>query len=137
MEAYENAKIIFNKHMNHIHIECGNFDYIEDYYYKQEFFNSLETKFYNIHLEHSDTCPNRAYRIMCQNSEVAVIHSEKNVRLAVCMAVFDAEGKILLTRRNASMRVFPHAWVMPGGHIDLGESLEEGVIREILEETGI
>lgn len=26
---------------------------------------------------------------------------------------------------------------MPGGHIDFGESLEEGVIRELLEETGI
>lgn len=26
---------------------------------------------------------------------------------------------------------------MPGGHTDAGESLEESVIREILEETGI
>jgi 8-oxo-dGTP pyrophosphatase MutT (NUDIX family) len=31
----------------------------------------------------------------------------------------------------------PRAWVLPGGHIDLGESLEQGVIRELLEETGI
>ena len=35
------------------------------------------------------------------------------------------------------MKIFPHAWVMPGGHIDLGETLEEGVIRELKEETGI
>ncbi len=47
------------------------------------------------------------------------------------MAVFDIDGKILLTRRNINMKIFPHAWVMPGGHIDLGESLEEGVIREL------
>lgn len=53
------------------------------------------------------------------------------------MAVFDSEKKLLLTRRNSNLRVFPHAWVMPGGHIDLGESLEEGVVREIKEETGI
>jgi 8-oxo-dGTP pyrophosphatase MutT (NUDIX family) len=26
---------------------------------------------------------------------------------------------------------------MPGGHIDLGETLEEGVVRELKEETGI
>ena len=26
---------------------------------------------------------------------------------------------------------------MPGGHIDLAESLEEGVIRELREEAGI
>lgn len=35
------------------------------------------------------------------------------------------------------MKIFPNAWVLPGGHIDNGESLEEGVVREILEETGI
>jgi len=26
---------------------------------------------------------------------------------------------------------------MPGGHIDPGETLQQGVIREVLEETGI
>ena len=35
------------------------------------------------------------------------------------------------------MRIFPGAWVLPGGHIDLGEDLEECVIREIHEETGV
>jgi nucleoside triphosphatase len=35
------------------------------------------------------------------------------------------------------MRVFPNAWVMPGGHIESGETLEEALIREINEETGI
>ena len=35
------------------------------------------------------------------------------------------------------MRVYPNAWVLPGGHIDLGETLEECVIREVHEETGV
>ena len=35
------------------------------------------------------------------------------------------------------MKIFPKAWVLPGGHIDLGETLETGVIREIVEEVGI
>ncbi len=26
---------------------------------------------------------------------------------------------------------------MPGGHLELNESLEEGVVREIFEETGV
>ena len=53
------------------------------------------------------------------------------------MAILDKNGKILLTRRPKSMRIFPWAWVLPGGHIELGETFEEAVIREINEETGI
>ena len=28
-------------------------------------------------------------------------------------------------------------WATPGGHLDAGESLEEGLLREMIEETGI
>lgn len=31
----------------------------------------------------------------------------------------------------------PNSWVLPGGHIDPGESLENAVVRELEEETGI
>ena len=44
---------------------------------------------------------------------------------------------MLLTKRSQRMSVFPGAWVLPGGHIEVGESLEECAIREIKEETGI
>ena len=57
--------------------------------------------------------------------------------LAVCMAVYDSDNKLLLTRRSKKMKLFPRAWVLPGGHIEKGESLEDGVIREIEEETGV
>ena len=57
--------------------------------------------------------------------------------LAVCMGVYDSDNKLLLTRRSKKMKLFPRAWVLPGGHIEKGESLEDGVIREIEEETGV
>lgn len=93
--------------------------------YKREFFKSKETKYYSLYFEHSDTCPNRIYRMLCQDAgNLPVVYSSKNIKLAVCMAIFDSEKKLLLTRRNIGLRVFPHAWVMPGGHIDMGETLE-------------
>ena len=47
------------------------------------------------------------------------------------------EGKILLTRRESHMRTFPRAWVLPGGAIDAGETLQQAGIRELKEETNL
>ena len=65
------------------------------------------------------------------------MYSKTLQKCAVCMAVMDGDGRLLVTRRVKNMRIFPWAWVLPGGHIDPGEKLEESVRREIAEETGI
>ncbi len=44
----------------------------------------------------------------------------------------DETGKILLQRR-ADMDF----WSMPGGNVEIGESVEQGVAREVYEETGL
>jgi 8-oxo-dGTP diphosphatase len=45
------------------------------------------------------------------------------------------QGRTLLIRRgNEPLR---GEWSIPGGTLEIGESLEEGVARELLEETGI
>jgi nucleoside triphosphatase len=47
--------------------------------------------------------------------------------------IFNAEGKYLLLKS--------HKWfgkyVIPGGHIELGETMEQALIREIKEETNL
>jgi len=45
------------------------------------------------------------------------------------------EGRALLIRRG-SEPLRGH-WAIPGGTLELGESLEAGVARELLEETGV
>jgi ADP-ribose pyrophosphatase YjhB (NUDIX family) len=49
-----------------------------------------------------------------------------------CAVVADDEGRILLQRRADSGQ-----WSLPGGAMDLGETLGEAVVREVREETGM
>ncbi|MEN8260328.1 MAG: NUDIX hydrolase [Pseudomonadota bacterium] len=39
---------------------------------------------------------------------------------------------VLIERRNP-----PHGWAIPGGFVDVGESVEAAAVREALEETGL
>lgn len=43
-------------------------------------------------------------------------------------------GKILLVNQKVSPN---RTWSLPGGRLEQGETLEEGIVREILEETGL
>jgi len=50
-------------------------------------------------------------------------------------AVVVDEGRVLLVRRGHEP--LKGQWSLPGGLLELGESLEAGVVREISEETGL
>ena len=47
--------------------------------------------------------------------------------------IFNAKGELLLLQSNK----WPGKYVVPGGHVELGERLEQAVIRESKEETGL
>ncbi|MCO5968256.1 NUDIX domain-containing protein [Actinoallomurus soli] len=51
---------------------------------------------------------------------------------SVNVVVANAQGEILLIRRTDNDN-----WAVPGGAIDLGESLAQAAVRETKEETGI
>ena len=50
-------------------------------------------------------------------------------------AVVVHEGRVLLVRRGAAPS--RGLWAVPGGALELGETLQQGAEREILEETGV
>ncbi|NSL42668.1 NUDIX hydrolase [Streptomyces sp. 8P21H-1] len=58
-----------------------------------------------------------------------------NKRLAA--AVVMRKGLILLVRRSETERFLPRVWGVPCGKLEPGERPEDGVLRELKEETGL
>jgi 8-oxo-dGTP pyrophosphatase MutT (NUDIX family) len=54
------------------------------------------------------------------------------VRPSVSAVIFDRRGRILLQQRSDGGQ-----WGLPGGSVEIGESLADAVAREVLEETGL
>jgi 8-oxo-dGTP pyrophosphatase MutT (NUDIX family) len=52
--------------------------------------------------------------------------------------IFSKNGKILMGKKDpAKGGVYPDCWHIPGGGMEEGETLEQALRREVLEETGI
>ncbi len=56
----------------------------------------------------------------------------RNPLPTVDVVVLCEGGVVLIERRNP-----PRGWALPGGFVEVGESLEEAARREALEETGL
>ncbi|MFM9942072.1 MAG: NUDIX domain-containing protein [Hyphomicrobiaceae bacterium] len=55
--------------------------------------------------------------------------------LAVDCVAFDGKGRLLLIRRGNPP--FQGQYALPGGFVDVGETVEDACRRELMEETGI
>lgn len=64
-------------------------------------------------------------------SRPTTVH-ETVVRAGVAAVVRDGRGRVLLHRRRVG-----EGWAPPSGHLEPGESLREGVAREVREETAL
>ena len=54
------------------------------------------------------------------------------IRAAVSAVIFDRRGRLLLQQRSDGGQ-----WGLPGGSVEIGESVREAIAREVLEETGL
>ena len=56
------------------------------------------------------------------------------IAVDIIIELSDRPGRpiVLIERRNP-----PHGWALPGGFVDLGETLEHAAVREAGEETGL
>ena len=63
--------------------------------------------------------------------------SHKPFALSAKVVVCDERGRCLLLKRSMSSKGNPGKWDLPGGKVDTGENLEQGLLREVAEETGL
>jgi glycerol-1-phosphatase len=54
------------------------------------------------------------------------------VRPSVSAVIFDRRGRVLLQQRSDGGQ-----WGLPGGSVEIGESVTAAVVREVREETGL
>lgn len=54
----------------------------------------------------------------------------------VITGILKDDGLFLVVKRNEDDNLYPGAWEFPGGHLEDGESLKDGLKRELKEEIG-
>lgn len=59
--------------------------------------------------------------------------TDYDTRLAAYAVILDEADRILLALRNVAPEP---QWTLPGGGVELGETVEQAVVRELREETG-
>lgn len=73
----------------------------------------------------------KATRRECHSGSM-LLHS------VVHLHIFDSQGRLYLQRRSMNKDIQPGKWdTAVGGHVDLGETIEEALRREVREELGI
>jgi ADP-ribose pyrophosphatase YjhB (NUDIX family) len=61
--------------------------------------------------------------------------NKANLRHVVVHAIVEMDGKLLLVKRTGNL-LESGKWSLPSGYLDRDETAAEGVMRELLEETG-
>ena len=62
---------------------------------------------------------------------------DEKVGVGVGALILNENGEVLLTLRNSGANNRAGLWDLPGGTVEFGNKLEETIVREVEEETGL
>ena len=54
----------------------------------------------------------------------------------ILTGILKYKDEFLIVKRSENDNLYPGAWEFPGGHLEIGETLKEGLKRELYEEIG-
>lgn len=66
-----------------------------------------------------------------------IVHTKGMWHREVAAWIMNQNGEVLIQKRVATKKHDPNKWALTAGHLDAGEELKNGIIREIKEELGI
>ena len=69
--------------------------------------------------------------LQAENKLLAAALAKHGPRVCVAALVLDDDGRLLLVRHKV------RGWELPGGKVETGETWRAGLVRELLEETGL
>lgn len=69
------------------------------------------------------------------SSRPVVGEGKKTILISMATAILEHDGKVFIQQRN-SQDIWGGLWEFPGGRIEEGETAEDAVVREYMEETG-
>lgn len=68
---------------------------------------------------------------------MASLIREKEALFPCVGAILVQAQRLLLGRRSRHLRSYPNCWDVIGGHVQVGETLESALVREMEEEIGV
>lgn len=72
-----------------------------------------------------------------KTEEKEIVHKKGLWHREVAIWIMNNKGEILIQKRASTKKQNPNKWGLTAGHIDAGESIENAISREILEELGV
>ena len=73
---------------------------------------------------------------MTSHSNKTNVQQQLVTATALIYREVDNNIQVFMAKRADSKKLLPGVWEIPGGHIEFGEEITEGLVREIMEEFG-